>query len=120
MIRRPPWSTRTHTLLPSTTLFRSVDQRARQRADLKGHVDRLFDRRVARRALAERKVMVERRDGDIDEASRRQDARDAIAVAEGEGTRRLGNGRRRRRRSEERRVGKECVSTCRTRGSPYH
>src|SRR3546814_16363842 len=23
-------------------------------------------------------------------------------------------------RSEERRVGKECVSTCRTRGSPYH
>src|SRR3546814_20786851 len=25
-----------------------------------------------------------------------------------------------RRRSEERRVGKECVSTCRTRWSPYH
>src|SRR3546814_16742623 len=24
------------------------------------------------------------------------------------------------RRSEERRVGKECVSTCRSRGSPYH
>src|SRR3546814_6096562 len=24
------------------------------------------------------------------------------------------------RRSEERRVGKECVSTCRYRGSPYH
>src|SRR3546814_11043294 len=32
-------------------------------------------------------------------------------------------GRRRRRavrRSEERRVGKECVSTCRSRWSPYH
>src|SRR3546814_7862238 len=28
--------------------------------------------------------------------------------------------RRRRRRSEERRVGKECVSTCRSRWSPYH
>src|SRR3546814_13634900 len=27
--------------------------------------------------------------------------------------------RRPRRRSEERRVGKECVSTCRSRGSPY-
>src|SRR3546814_13475687 len=26
----------------------------------------------------------------------------------------------RRRRSEERRVGKECVSTCRSRWSPYH
>src|SRR3546814_13973390 len=25
-----------------------------------------------------------------------------------------------RPRSEERRVGKECVSTCRSRGSPYH
>src|SRR3546814_11853774 len=28
--------------------------------------------------------------------------------------------RRSTRRSEERRVGKECVSTCRSRGSPYH
>src|SRR3546814_19633594 len=28
--------------------------------------------------------------------------------------------RRLDRRSEERRVGKECVSTCRSRGSPYH
>src|SRR3546814_18660734 len=28
--------------------------------------------------------------------------------------------RNRRQRSEERRVGKECVSTCRSRGSPYH
>src|SRR3546814_7863420 len=28
--------------------------------------------------------------------------------------------RDRRRRSEERRVGKECVSTCRSRWSPYH
>src|SRR3546814_1284491 len=27
---------------------------------------------------------------------------------------------RRERRSEERRVGKECVSTCRSRWSPYH
>src|SRR3546814_7114154 len=26
----------------------------------------------------------------------------------------------RKTRSEERRVGKECVSTCRSRGSPYH
>src|SRR3546814_14730301 len=30
------------------------------------------------------------------------------------------NGCRLRRRSEERRVGKECVSTCRSRWSPYH
>ena len=30
------------------------------------------------------------------------------------------NGRAVRRRSEERRVGKECVTTCRSRWSPYH
>src|SRR3546814_16622191 len=31
-----------------------------------------------------------------------------------------GSGDPRLRRSEERRVGKECVSTCRSRWSPYH
>src|SRR3546814_6715191 len=31
-----------------------------------------------------------------------------------------GCGRRHGNRSEERRVGKECVSTCRSRWSPYH
>src|SRR3546814_12450879 len=34
--------------------------------------------------------------------------------------RRSGRARARRDRSEERRVGKECVSTCRSRWSPYH
>src|SRR3546814_11352914 len=32
----------------------------------------------------------------------------------------LGRGARRGRRSEERRVGQECVSTCRSRWWPYH
>ena len=36
------------------------------------------------------------------------------------GGRRLERGGERERRSEERRVGKECVSTCRSRWSPYH
>src|SRR3546814_12065295 len=35
-------------------------------------------------------------------------------------TRKIGAGHRLRDRSEERRVGKECVSTCRSRWSPYH
>src|SRR3546814_7828980 len=39
-------------------------------------------------------------------------------LAPGGGSRR--NSRRNCRRSEERRVGKECVSTCRSRWSPYH
>src|SRR3546814_1897760 len=37
-----------------------------------------------------------------------------------QGWRRLPGFARRRNRSEERRVGKECVSTCRSRWSPYH
>src|SRR3546814_4142157 len=32
----------------------------------------------------------------------------------------LADARKKARRSEERRVGKECVSTCRSRWSPYH
>src|SRR3546814_14818745 len=32
----------------------------------------------------------------------------------------FGLGKRREGRSEERRVGKECVSTCRSRWAPYH
>src|SRR3546814_9280597 len=39
-----------------------------------------------------------------------------LAIIEDLGDGRLGGGRR----SEERRVGKECVSTCRSRWSPYH
>src|SRR3546814_20539702 len=37
MIRRPPRSTRTDTLFPYTTLFRSVEQRCRQRLLLSAH-----------------------------------------------------------------------------------
>src|SRR3546814_5303045 len=39
---------------------------------------------------------------------------------DGAGSSRRGTSRRRPTRSEERRVGKECVSTCRSRWSPYH
>src|SRR3546814_11677628 len=42
--------------------------------------------------------------------------RDTSAVVEAAGGKVLGAVRR----SEERRVGKECVSTCRSRWSPYH
>src|SRR3546814_1367839 len=43
---------------------------------------------------------------------------DAPVLSAKRGTRRPDG--RRPRRSEERRVGKECVSTCRSRWSPYH
>src|SRR3546814_15763708 len=42
------------------------------------------------------------------------DGRWAVAAMDRNGLRPI------RYRSEERRVGKECVSTCRSRGSPYH
>src|SRR3546814_3584240 len=48
------------------------------------------------------------------DAPRRRGAR------RGGGGRRSAAGGRSVRRSEERRVGKECVSTCRSRWSPYH
>src|SRR3546814_20016412 len=104
MIRRPPRSTRTDTLFPYTTLFRSplapqfdVHQQVATRVQpflsivgrefLRSHSNpawRVFDMNVPRSGKREvncRKILS---------------------------------------RSEERRVGKECVSTCRSRWSPYH
>src|SRR3546814_9780893 len=42
------------------------------------------------------------------------------AVADVDGLRKAIHAENQRGRSEERRVGKECVSTCRSRWSPYH
>src|SRR3546814_4621135 len=44
MIRRPPRSTRTDTLFPYTTLFRSPDARAKTVGGVVGKCDRLLDR----------------------------------------------------------------------------
>src|SRR3546814_15212953 len=105
MQRRPPRSTRTDTLFPSTTLFRSIVDRlegalAEQLGDDVGGAEQFVrhgdDIDIERRLSAV--VDVERRHLDA-----------AIARQRVAG-----------RRSEERRVGKECVSTCRSRWSPYH
>src|SRR3546814_12538895 len=110
MIRRPPRSTRTDTLFPYTTLFRSNSQRSRS-ADHGGdiRVDFGVDRNSVQNNLD---FVVEAfgkqgAQGAVDQA-RSQDfffGRTAFTLEE---------------RSEERRVGKECVSTCRSRWSPYH
>src|SRR3546814_14972078 len=99
MIRRPPRSTRTDTRFPYTTLFRAA---------------RLFDRtRVG--------------GGEEQGAAARSDrighARASASISGGGQTPRIGaiaggKGDHHGRRSEERRVGKECVSTCRSRWSP--
>src|SRR3546814_13142975 len=98
MIRRPPRSTRTDTLFPYTTLFRSLcDAPARRR------------RRSARAAIDARPRR-HRDDRNLHACRqpppRRAGQRAASARSHG--------------RSEERRVGKECVSTRSSRWAPYH
>src|SRR3546814_15620095 len=112
MIRRPPRSTRTDTLFPYTTLFRS-QLRVQAEATIH-HSDALAE--AAWRALKPR----QRRDylvsgprglpwawatSGLPAAFENRDPSVTESAAG-------------RLRSEERRVGKECVSTCRSRWSP--
>src|SRR3546814_14579893 len=114
MIRRPPRSTRPDTLFPYTTLFRS-----------------------SRPAPAIRRCQAPPQGSTTATPPRRRVCSGSLGVGfeRPAFARRRGGGRRRRMgaerflgefadpakcRSEERRVGKECVSTCRSRWSPYH
>src|SRR3546814_11552269 len=110
MIRRPPRSTRTDTLFPYTTLFRSHQSGS---IDLQGKVSKWGDRALRSYLYEAATVLLYRtkRRSQIkdwgEQLARRVGSKKAhVAVA--------------RKRSEERRVGKECVSTCRSRWSPYH
>src|SRR3546814_11045076 len=123
MTRRPPRPTLTATLFPYTTLFRST-------------VMRVFIFCLCQ--PFSRSSEVRNDDGAIRSAARRtrlagQDQRHSAALLPRAGQVRrradeiaLLGGRRRHsrrfqwRRSEERRVGTECVSTCRSRWSPHH
>src|SRR3546814_17467944 len=120
MRRRPPRSTRTDTLFPYTTLFRSpqrslgaIDTLLRASYDLQPQpvaTDYLaaatgLSLRQHRRGLL--MLVTNLRDEDSEDllaAVRMLQRRNPVVVA----------------RSEERRVGKEGVSTCRCRGSPDH
>src|SRR3546814_12203867 len=121
MNRRPPISTRHDTPFPYTTLFRSVDARLgatkRSAQDAQASVERAKAAKFARyHQLAgsdERPIRPERVVRDLAELL----PADSVVVA-APGTpcpffsAYL--------RSEERRVGKECGSTCRSRWSPLH
>src|SRR3546814_14190285 len=101
MIRRPPISTRTYTHFPSTTLFRSypsIDDL--QRAEVVVLLCEFKD--LIRNYLSTRGP--EERHRSLADLIRFNVDNAAVEVE----------------RSEERRVGKECVSTCRSRWSPYH
>src|SRR3546814_11632763 len=108
MIRRPPRSRRTDKLIPDTTLVRSGAGKAAavRRAEL-GAMGGAED--VAADGADEAALAVE-----AAPVQRRALVRAGIHV--GEGMVAVAH----HERSEERRVGKECVSTCRSRWSPYH
>src|SRR3546814_17754880 len=109
MIRRPPSSPLTYTLLPSTTLFRSRAQfQTREFEDRFIGIGlpyrivggfRFYERAEIRDAMAYLRVIVQ--------------PDDDLAFERIINTPKRG-------RSEERSVGKECVSTCRSRWSQYH
>src|SRR3546814_15389790 len=123
MIRRTTGSTRTDTLFPYTTLFRSFPAQRQQ-----GH--RLFaPQRVARALVA---VLQQRRLRD-DRARAVQQAGGVVVVRREQvqpaqratwscvaGVRAVGIHRRGFLRSEERRVGKEWCGTCRYGWVPYN
>src|SRR3546814_14737093 len=100
MIRRPPRSTRTDTLFPYTTLFRSLRDQGNRAVRLS--VGNQF---LGTRAPAAARLTLSEYPPSYYAASAEPFARHAALAGE---------------RSEERRVGKECVSTCRSRWSPYH
>src|SRR3546814_12623085 len=110
MIRRPPRSTRTDTLFPDTTLFRSpsiaprATRRCRAAPRERGH-DRPSRDRDIRGCLSHR----------ISAPAAQAEAADRPRRSA-----RLRAGGFRPARSEERRVGKEGVRTCRSRWWPYH
>src|SRR3546814_14852956 len=113
MIRRPPRSTRTDTLLPYTTLFRShyVPGALLSNMSRESSV-RSRDALAYALCLSLRTTCVRRLDA-LSGALRHARERETHTLC-------LSLPITRSRRSEERRVGKECVRTCRSRWSPYH
>src|SRR3546814_18852332 len=112
MIRRPPRSTRTDTLFPYTTLFRSV-------WDGDGPVWCSEGPHIRLSGIVAREMDGTCRPGHPCPEAGARAARDHLVSLVGKpaGTRSPGQILV---RSEERRVGKECVSTCRYRWSPSH
>src|SRR3546814_13544335 len=114
MIRRPPRSTRTDTLFPYTTLFRSP-----LGAPLPGDLGRpiLHHQRGLGMAPEESADEAARRAAQAAEAERQRIAAEQRAARGSSVMLQLGTNPTSGTRSEERRVWKECVRTCRYRWS---
>src|SRR3546814_17388828 len=115
MIRRPPRSTRTDTLFPYTTLFRSQVQLDRSvRLHRVGVGDRVGGQLVeAHRLVLDRALLVE--PGQQEQVIHERPHASPLVAPTAHGLVELP-----RLRSEERRVGKEWVSTVSFRWSRYH
>src|SRR3546814_15502150 len=105
MIRRPPRSTRTDTLFPYTTLFRSQLDVLVANAGV-GHYAP-----IANLSHEQWNAMIDTNLTGVFNSTKA--SLDAILSSKGYIITIAS-------RSEERRVGKECVSTCRSRWWPYH
>src|SRR3546814_15532082 len=115
MIQPPPRSTRTDTLFPYTTLFRSPrDHADAGEAEAVGPADPLSQ--IADEDGAERGADV---DAHVKDRIGRVAAHVGQAIELADHHRDIGFQKARSHRSEERRGGKECVSTCRFRWTPY-
>src|SRR3546814_13885864 len=116
MIRRPPRSTRTDTLFPYTTLFRSVMQSFCHTAAYPKPVDVKTHHELPAFISTRGGVSLRPGDGIIHSWLNRMLLPDTVGTGGDSHTRfPIGISR-----SEERRLGTECVSTCRSRWSPYH
>src|SRR3546814_17833641 len=111
MRRRPPRSTRTDTLCPYTTLFRSCGH---------GLISTVSATVIADDSIMMLVVPTASEDRRTEDCSQLLGRKRMALVTLPHGIAELETTNRISFRSEERRVGKECVSTCRSRGSPYH
>src|SRR3546814_17822891 len=113
MRRRPPRSTRTATLFPYTTLFRSrlVAREKMGRADADAPLARITP--VADHAAFGPAELV------IEAATEREEVKRAIFASVGQHISDTAILAPNTSRTEARRVGKECVSTCRYRWYAY-
>src|SRR3546814_16575983 len=123
MIRRPPRSTRTDTLFPYTTLFRSAERGAAEKA--RRNIGPQFNRaggqpRIVRRNLRQPRERPQHRRGVGGATANAGGDRQVLAETDRERPGCAECAGERVDRTEESRVGKERVSTCRSRWSPDH
>src|SRR3546814_11141800 len=117
MIRRPPRSTRTDTLFPYTTLFRSPIEGRYERVHIDSAEMPLPTGVISMRATRDDSAVYTSYRAGVPAVTPPQRP---TAVGPTDVTVLDIPSLRDADRSEERRVGKECVSTCRSRWSPYH